>query len=111
MAIIYTPQILCQEILDTAGSDVYYANNKTVIKELAFCNYSASPVGIDIMLIPSGGTPGNQYLLEKNLLIDADKTTRIALNTVMAINSRLFVTASIDNSVTLTASGVDTQIV
>lgn len=93
-----------------SNTDIYTSNGNSAITFLSLTNYTASPVTVDVHLVPSGDSAANVNLVlksleitaedtyqfyaggEKVLLEDGDKFVAVA-NTAAAINSVVSYTA------------------
>jgi hypothetical protein len=89
----------------TIASNVYVSTGNTVVPLSYFCNYTSSPVVVNVWAIPTGGTLSNLNLIYSNVTIAARDTLVIETEKfVLAGNDSIRANASANNAIAYTVS-------
>ena len=101
-----------QQLTDSVAT--YYpcpVNTTAQAGELVLCNHHTAAVGVDLYLVPSGGSPTAANQLFKNgsngLILAPNETRQIALNQVLTAGDTIRGLASVTAVVTIRLSGVE----
>lgn len=89
----------------TTASNVYVSTGNTVVPLSYFCNYTSSPVVINVWAIPADGTLSNLNMIYGNVTIAARDTLIIETEKfVLAANDSIRANASSNNAIGFTVS-------
>ena len=89
----------------SSATDIYVSTGETCVVSAFFCNYSSSPVTINLFAIAEGGAANDGAIIFKNLSINANDT--FIFNTerlILADGDKLVASASSAGAVTATVS-------
>lgn len=96
------------QYVTTFGSSAIYitpSGKTTIIKEIALCNVTAVPVTVQIDIVPTGFSPGNDIFI--NYLMAANETRILPCDLVMESLDELWGEVSTASSITVRLSGVE----
>ena len=91
------------------GTNTYQSIGDNAVTFMSVCNHSASPVNIDIHIVPNGGGAGTDNLLVSALEIIADDTYIVYQGNeklFLSNGDRIEIVASVANVVTVITSYV-----
>ena len=89
----------------TTASNIYASSGNTVMSVTYLCNYSASPVQVNVFVVSNGGTASNANKIYSNVNIVAGDTLVIETEKIIfGNNDSLRANASADNAITATVS-------
>lgn len=93
--------------LTTTASSVYTSSGASAITTIHLCNYTASPVTVNLYAVPSGGTASNSNVLYSTVSVTAYNTLIIYQEKFILSNGdSIQASCSAANSVTVTVSSI-----
>ena len=105
---IYTAAELAEvTALTTSETEVFSNANKCIIKQIMLANYTATDRTVEIKLIPSGDTTGDQHIIFGDITVSANTTTVIDLAMVIPASASVAALCSAATSVKIHVSGVE----
>jgi hypothetical protein len=89
----------------TSPTQIFLSGGPQVTTTIYICNYTSATVAIDVHLVPSGSTVGNNTIIYKNISLVQEETYIMDLEKLLFNDQdSIYVTASAPNSVTATVS-------
>jgi hypothetical protein len=91
--------------LTTTVANIYASSGNSVMSVAYLCNYSASPVTVNVFAVISGGTASSSNIIYSNVVITAGDTLVIDKEKIVFGNGEtLKANASANSAVTSTVS-------
>lgn len=107
----YTPKELYQNVVPNSLTSVLGpVTNKTIVKEIFLCNYTASPVQISLAKLLNGETvPADKNYIARDgsMIVAAHETKQITLSLVIEAGGQLFIGADTASAVAANVCGVE----
>ena len=95
---IYTAAELAEvTALGTSEAQVFSNSNKCIIKQMLLANYTATDRTVEIKVIPTGDTTGDQHIIFGDTTVQANTTTVIDLAMVIPANASVAAKCSAAN--------------
>jgi hypothetical protein len=91
----------------TIAGAVYTSVNSTAVTFMSLCNYSASPVTVNVYIVPNGNIAGNTNIMLSELEITAKDTYQLYAageKLILSLGDTVQVNASANNSITAVTS-------
>lgn len=105
---VYTAAELAEvTALTTTETEVFSNSNKCIIKQILLANYTATDRTVEIKVIPSGDTTGDQHIIFGDITVQANTTTTIDLAMVIPASASVAALCSAASSVNIHVSGVE----
>lgn len=102
---LFGPKYVPSTVTDTTnGRYLVPSATTTIIKQIIFCNTSASSITVNAS-IDTPATVSNRFISE--LLIGSDETATFNCNIVMSSGEKLFFTCSASSASTVIINGVE----
>jgi len=107
MAIYNSAELAEVTTLTTSETEVFSNSNKCIIKQILLANYTATDRTVEIKVIPSGDTTGDEHIIFGDITVQANTTTVIDLAMVIPANASVAAKCSAATSVNIHVSGVE----
>jgi hypothetical protein len=105
---VYTAAELAEvTALGTSETEVFSNSNKCIIKNIMLANYTATDRTVEIKVIPSGDTTGDEHIIFGDITVQANSTTVIDLAMVIPASASVAALCSAASSVNIHVSGVE----
>ena len=105
---VYTAAELAEvTALGTSEAQVFSNSNKCIIKQIMLANYTATDRTVEIKVIPSGDSTGDQHIIFGDTTVQANTTTVIDLAMVVAASASIRGKASAASAINVHVSGVE----
>ena len=105
---VYTAAELAEvTALTTTETEVFSNSNKCIIKQILLANYTATDATVEVKVIPSGDTTGDQHIILGDTTVQANTTTVIDLAMVIPASASVAALCSAATSVNIHVSGVE----
>ena len=105
---VYTAAELAEvTALGTSETEVFSNSNKCIIKQIMLANYTATDRTVEIKVIPSGDSTGDQHIIFGDITVQANTTTVIDLAMVIPASASVAAKCSAATSVNIRVSGVE----
>ena len=105
---VYTAAELAEvTALTTTETEVFSNSNKCIIKQILLANYTATDRTVEVKVIPSGDTTGDQHIILGDTTVQANTTTVIDLAMVIPASASVDAKCSAATSVNIHVSGVE----
>jgi len=105
---VYTAAELAEvTALGTSEAQVFSNSNKCIIKQIMLANYTATDRTVEIKVIPSGDSTGDQHIIFGDTTVQANTTTVIDLAMVIPASASVAAKCSAATSVNIHVSGVE----
>lgn len=107
MAIYNATELAEVTPLGTSETEVFSNSNKCIIKQIMLANYTATDRTVEIKVIPSGDTTGDEHIIFGDVTVQANTTTVIDLAMVIPASASVAALCSAASSVNIHVSGVE----
>ncbi len=107
MAIYTAAEIAEVTALTKSETEVFSNSNKCIIKQIMLANYTATDRTVEIKVIPSGDTTGDQHIIFGDITVQAKTTTTIDLAMVIPASASVAAKCSAATSVNIHVSCVE----
>ena len=107
MAVYTAAELKEVTALTTSEAEVFSNSNKCIIKQIMLANYTATDRTVEIQVIPSGDSTGDQHIIFGDITVQANTTTSIDLAMVIPASASVAAKCSAATSVNIHVSGVE----
>jgi hypothetical protein len=105
---VYTAAELAEvTALGTSETEVFSNSNKCIIKQILLANYTATDRTVEIKVIPSGDTTGDEHIIFGDITVPANTTTSMDLAMVIPADASVAAKCLAAMSVNIHVSGVE----
>tara|TARA_Y100000361_G_scaffold128063_1_gene122787 strand:+ start:615 stop:944 length:330 start_codon:yes stop_codon:yes gene_type:complete len=107
MAVYTTAELAEVTALGTSEAEIFSNSNKCIIKQILLCNYTSTDRTVEIKVIPSGDTTGDQHIIFGDITVQANTTTLFDPVLVIPASASFAAKCSAASSVNIHVSGVE----
>ena len=107
MAVYNAAELAEVTALGTSEAEIFSNSNKCIIKQIMLANYTATDRTVEIKVIPTGDTTGDEHIIFGDITVQANTTTTIDLAMVIPASASVAALCSAATSVNIHVSGVE----
>lgn len=105
---VYTAAELAEVTpLGTSETEVFSNANKCIVKQILLGNYTATDRTVEIKVIPSGDTTGDEHIIFGDITVQANTTSVIDVAMVIPASASFAAKCSAASAVNIHVSGVE----